>query len=141
MLFDPAFTAPGRFFKGNIHTHSDRCDGALGPAEVCRRYREAGYDFLALTDHFLERYGFPIVDTTPFRTENFTTLLGAEVHAPQTALGELWHLVAVGLPADFPPAAPDETGAALAQRCLDAELSWRSLTPAGMPSPQPMPRP
>lgn len=135
MLFDPAFTAPGRFFKGNIHTHSDRSDGALGPAEVCRRYREAGYDFLALTDHFLERYGFPIVDTTPFRTKNFTTLLGAEVHAPQTALGELWHLLAVGLPADFPPVTHEETGAALAQRCLDAGAfvaiphpGWYALT-------------
>lgn len=137
MLSDPAFAAPGRFFKGNIHTHSDRSDGALEPEEVCRRYREAGYDFLALTDHFLERYGFPIVDTRPFRTKTFTTLLGAEVHAPRTALGELWHLLAVGLPADFAPTAPDESGAALAQRCIDSGAfvaiphpGWYALTAA-----------
>jgi histidinol phosphatase-like PHP family hydrolase len=65
MPSDPAFAAPGRFLKGNIHTHSNRSDGAIDPADVCRRYREAGYDFLALTDHFLARYGFPIVDTRP----------------------------------------------------------------------------
>jgi len=86
MPFDPAFSTPGRFFKGNLHTHSNCSDGALNPEEVCRRYREAGYDFLALTDHFLPQYDFPIVDTEPFRTGNFTTLLGAEVHAPKTAL-------------------------------------------------------
>ncbi|WMT90453.1 PHP domain-containing protein [Pelagibacterium sp. H642] len=57
------FSAPGRFFKGNLHTHSDRSDGALSPEEVCRRYRAAGYDFLAITDHFLRQYDFPLTDT------------------------------------------------------------------------------
>jgi hypothetical protein len=137
MLADPAFTSPGHFFKGNIHTHSNRSDGALSPDEVCRRYREAGYDFLALTDHFLPRYGFPIVDTQPYRTAAFTTLLGAEVHAPKTELGEVWHVLAVGLPPDFAPTAPDESGAALAQRCVDAGAfvaiphpGWYALTAA-----------
>ncbi|WP_284178073.1 PHP domain-containing protein [Rhabdaerophilum sp. SD176] len=135
MPFDPAFGSPGSFFKGNIHTHSNRSDGALTPEEVCRRYREAGYDFLALTDHFLPKFGFPIVDTEPFRTAGFTTILGAEVHAPKTALGEVWHILAVGLPADFPPTSPDESGAALAQRCVDAGAfvaiphpGWYALT-------------
>jgi len=135
MPSDPAFVSPGRFFKGNIHTHSDRSDGALSPQEVCRRYREAGYDFLALTDHFLPKYGFPVVDTRAYRTSGFTTLLGAEVHAPATSLGETWHILAVGLPADFPPTAPDETGAALATRCIDAGAfvaiphpGWYALT-------------
>jgi len=120
MLRDPAFSNPGRFFKGNIHTHSNRSDGALDPAEVCARYKDAGYDFLALTDHFLEKYGFTITDTAPFRSASFTTILGAEVHAPATALGEIWHVLAVGLPSDFAPAAANESGPGLAQRCLDA---------------------
>jgi hypothetical protein len=137
MPFDPAFAAPGRFFKGNIHTHSSRSDGALSPEEVCRRYREAGYDFLALTDHFLAKYDFPIVDTEPFRTADFTTILGAEVHAPRTSLGEIWHILAVGLPADFAKPAPEETGPALAQRCVEAGAfvaiphpGWYALSPA-----------
>lgn len=98
-----AFAAPGRFFKGNLHTHSTRSDGELDPAEVCRRYAEAGYDFLALTDHFLGRFGYPITDTRDFRTNRFTTIPGAEIHADQLANGELWHMVAVGLPEDFDP--------------------------------------
>ncbi len=97
------FTAPGRFLKGNLHTHSTRSDGALPPEEVCRRYREAGYDFLALTDHYLGMYDYPITDTTPFRTAGFTTLPGAELHVDAMDNGGLWHILAVGLPADFTP--------------------------------------
>jgi len=114
------FQAPGQFYKGNIHGHSDRSDGAIPPEEVCRRYREAGYDFIALTDHFLPAYDFPITDTRPFRTDGFTTILGAEVHAPETSQGEPWHILAVGLPQDFAPTTEDETGVSLARRCAGA---------------------
>jgi len=134
---DLAFTKPGRFFKGNLHTHSTRSDGALEPEAVCDAYRDAGYDFLALTDHFLKRYDFPIVDTRPFRTNAFTTILGAEVHAPATSLGELWHLLAVGLPQDLAPTTATETGPELARRCLEAGAflsiahpDWYGLTKA-----------
>ncbi|WP_377848705.1 CehA/McbA family metallohydrolase [Bosea sp. UC22_33] len=115
-----AFTAPGRFYRGNLHTHSTRSDGKLTPEEVCKRYRERGYDFICLSDHFMEHYDYPIVDTTDYRTDRFTTILGAECHAPATERGEKWHILAVGLPLDFPPNRDGETGAQLAQRCLDA---------------------
>lgn len=111
-----AFARPGRFWKGNLHAHSTRSDGIFGPEEVCRRYREAGYNFLALTDHFLERYGFPLTDTRPMRREGFTTILGAELHAGRTEAGEIWHILAVGLPPDFAPPGPSEDAAGLAAR-------------------------
>src|SRR5438128_974718 len=104
------FSSPGRFWRGNLHTHSTRSDGHLPPEQVCAFYREAGYDFLALTDHFLERYGYPLTDTRSYRTAEFTTLLGAELHTGQTELGQLWHILAVGLPLDFAPNLPEETG-------------------------------
>jgi len=129
------FGRPGRFYRGNIHTHSTRSDGALSPSEVVAAYRDHGYDFLALTDHFLERYGYPIVDTRPFRTARFTTLIGAELHAPATELGDPWHIVAVGLPLDFAPPAPGETGPDLARRAAAsgafvgiAHPAWYGLT-------------
>jgi hypothetical protein len=132
-----AFAAPGSFWRGNIHTHSDRSDGRLSPEDVCRRYREAGYDFLCLSDHFLAKYGFPIVDTTPFRTNAFTTILGAEVHALANSHGEVWHILAAGLPADFAPTATGETGEALAARANAAGAfvgiahpQWSGLTAA-----------
>ena len=102
-MHDPAFTAPGRFWRGNLHTHSNRSDGVLEPEEVCRRYKAEGYDFIALTDHFIGPYGYPIVDTKPFRDNGFTTILGAEIHSGAMENGELWHILAVGLPEDFAP--------------------------------------
>lgn len=124
---DP-FSAPGRFWRGNLHTHSNRTDGALPPEEVCRRYAAEGYDFIALTDHFVGRYGYPIVDTVPFRSPSFTTILGAELHSGALENGEIWHILAVGLPADFaPPNAPDfkpvagqESGPEIAARAVAA---------------------
>lgn len=123
-----AFSAPGRFWRGNLHTHSTRSDGVLDPAEVCRRYRDEGYDFMALTDHFIGTYKYPLVDTRGWRTPGFTTILGAELHSGSMANGEIWHILAVGLPLDFAP--PDashfgvvegsETGAALALRAREA---------------------
>ncbi|MEM7520141.1 MAG: CehA/McbA family metallohydrolase [Pseudomonadota bacterium] len=125
---DPAFSAPGQFWRGNLHTHSNRSDGVLEPAEVCRRYKAEGYDFIALSDHFIGAYDYPIVDTRPFREEAFTTILGAELHSGAMENGELWHILAVGLPDDFAPSnSPyfvpvddQETGPALARRARDA---------------------
>lgn len=137
------FTAPGRFFRGNLHTHSTLSDGVLSPEEVCRRYRAEGYDFMALTDHFIGRYGYPIADTVPFRAPGFTTLLGAEIHSGAMQNGELWHILAVGLPADFAPSrTPDfqpvagqESGPDLAARARAAGAfvavahpQWSALT-------------
>ncbi|MDP0926227.1 PHP domain-containing protein [Paracoccus onubensis] len=110
------FNLPGTFLKGNIHTHSNRSDGMLTPDEVAARYRAAGYDFLSITDHFLKSFNFPITDITHLRTEAFTPIFGAEIHAPRTEMSDLWHLVAVGLPPDFAPTAESETGPALARR-------------------------
>lgn len=140
-----AFSAPGRFWRGNLHTHSNQSDGALDPAEVCRRYAAEGYDFIALTDHFIGLYGYPIVDTVPFRSDNFTTILGAELHSGAMENGELWHILAVGLPADFAPSnSPhfrpvpgQETGAEIAARARAAGAfvaiahpEWSGLTTA-----------
>jgi len=115
-----AFAAQGRFYRGNIHTHSTRSDGILSPEDVCGIYRRAGYDFLCLSDHFLAIYDFPLVDTAPYRSDRFTTIIGAEIHAPANSHGEIWHLLACGLPPGFPPLGADENAVALAKRAVAA---------------------
>jgi hypothetical protein len=45
---DPA--AP-RWFKGNLHTHSLWSDGDDYPEMIVDRYKQAGYQFLAISDH------------------------------------------------------------------------------------------
>lgn len=41
----------GRWYKGNLHTHTLNSDGDSTPHEVTTWYREHGYNFLVLTDH------------------------------------------------------------------------------------------
>jgi hypothetical protein len=131
----PPFSTPGRFWRGNLHTHSTLSDGAMKPEDVIEAYKRAGYDLLQLSDHFLGRFDWPIADTRKLRSNNFTTLIGAEVHAMATSAGEYWHIVATGLPLDFPHAEPDETGPMLAARAREAGAfvtighpSWSQLT-------------
>ena len=140
-----AFTAPGRFYRGNLHTHSDQSDGRLSPEEVCRRYKAEGYDFISLTDHFVGLYNYPVVDTSAYRDEAFTTLYGAELHSGAMENGTLWHIVAVGLPLDFAPShsphfmpVPDqESGPEIAARAREAGAfvaiahpQWSGMTAA-----------
>ncbi|MFQ5437199.1 MAG: PHP domain-containing protein [Paracoccaceae bacterium] len=142
-----AFSAPGRFFKGNLHTHSTLSDGKLEPGEVCRRYRERGYDFLALSEHFVGMCDYPIADTRAFRGGGFTTLIGAELHSGAMSNGELWHILAIGLPFDFAPSnTPDhqpvkdqESGSEIAARAAAAGAfvaivhpEWSGLNEADM---------
>ena len=115
-----AFSQEGRFWKGNLHGHSDASDGNLSPAAACAAYKAAGYDFTCVTDHFRAQYGYPITDTAAFRDDGFTTIIGAELHAPHTSRGVEWHILAVGLPLDFAPPAPEETGPDLARRAREA---------------------
>lgn len=129
------FSHSGRFWRGNIHTHSNQSDGVLPPEAVVQAYKDAGYDFLQLSEHFIEHFNWPINDTRQFRSNNFTTLIGVELHAPETSAGELWHIVAAGLPLDFAPCSPNETGAQLAKRARDAGAfigiahpAWSQLT-------------
>ncbi len=142
-MTDTMFAAPGKFWRGNLHTHSNVSDGELSPEEVCRRYDAEGYDFVAITDHFVGAYAYPITDTKPFRSNRFTTILGAELHSGAMENGELWHILAVGLPPDFaPPDAPhflpvagQESGPDLAARARAAGAfvaiahpEWSGLT-------------
>lgn len=129
------FSTPGRFWRGNLHTHSNLSDGALTPEAVVQAYKGAGYDFLQLSEHFLDRFGWPIADTRRWRSNDFTTLIGAELHAMGTQVGELWHILAAGLPLDFPAARPGETGPELAARARAAGAfvaiahpAWSQLT-------------
>lgn len=131
------FGKPGHWYRGNLHAHSTNSDGMRTPHDVCGHYRRHGYHFISLTDHFLANYGFPVTDTTPYRSDRFTTIIGAELHAPETSLGDNWHILAVGLPLDFTPTRAGETGPQLAARAkaagayvAAAHPAWYDLTDA-----------
>jgi predicted metal-dependent phosphoesterase TrpH len=48
------FLMEGKWYKGNLHTHTNNSDGVLSPAQMAEQYRAAGYDFLCITDAVYE---------------------------------------------------------------------------------------
>jgi hypothetical protein len=96
----------GRFFRGNLHCHSNRSDGLREPEEVVGAYRNSGYDYICLSDHFEEEYGWQITDPRSLRDENFTTILGAKLSSAPWEQCDCYWVTAAGLPQDFgePPA-------------------------------------
>jgi hypothetical protein len=87
-----------RWFRGNLHTHSDRSDGVVPPEEVLAAYRDADYDFLVLTDHFEARWDWQITNVV---VDGITTLLGAELSSADWDDEDVFWVNAIGLPADF----------------------------------------
>jgi len=129
------FRRPGQFYRGNLHTHSTNSDGELPVEDVCKLYQQAGYDFLALSEHFMPRFNYAITDTTGYRNESFTTLITAELHQGKTIVGETWHILAVGIPLDFAKPKTDEGANDIAMRAAEAGAfigivhpSWYGLT-------------
>ena len=77
-MFKPAtiFPESGRFYKGNLHSHTTNSDGHLSPAEAVALFKSQGYSFLCLSEH--DRY-------TDYRAEfdsdDFIILPGLEASA------------------------------------------------------------
>jgi hypothetical protein len=103
----------GRFFRGNLHCHSNRSDGLLEPEEVVGAYGNAGYDFVCLSDHFEAEYGWQITDTRSLRDENFTTIIGAELSSSAWDDRHAYWVTAAGLPVDFGEPPPEDHAEAI----------------------------
>lgn len=87
----PGPAAEWKWYKGNLHAHTDRSDGRLPPPVVVDWYAGRDYDFLALTDHGR---------VTRYEPRNRSILMipGAEVTAYDNRLGSFHHLVALMAP-------------------------------------------
>lgn len=72
LLVESTFMKGGKFYKGNLHTHTNLSDGRLEPDEVVRRYKERGYHFLGISDH--NRY----FNTTEYDTDDFIVVPAIE---------------------------------------------------------------
>ena len=77
--------------KGALHAHTTRSDGKLTPQETFYAYRDAGYDFIALTDHRIYNY-------ENFAPETGLTLIpGIEVNKELSVEGvHCFHTVCLG---------------------------------------------
>lgn len=87
MRFPNPFTdIEGRWFRGNLHSHTTMSDGKLSPQDVVEFYRSRGYDFLCLTDH--EKMS----DPSGLSTEDFLVFTGVETGSKQSR----HHIVGIG---------------------------------------------
>ena len=85
------FLVHGRWYRGNLHMHSTNSDGLKSPADAVAWYRDAGYDFVALSDHRV------VSDTTAYAQPGFVTIPGIEMHGPDPYTGERYHILATGV--------------------------------------------
>ena len=91
MLMEAAFTADGQWFKGNLHTHTTESDGSMSPQDTADAYREAGYDFIAITDH--EK----VTDVSGLSQNDFLVMPGTELGVGAAELGQPYHVVCLGV--------------------------------------------
>ncbi len=83
------FTQEGNWYKGNLHCHSTLSDGRLEPDEVAARYKAAGWNFLAFTDHRL------YTNHEVYNDDSFLIIPGIEMDIAQPDPCRIYHVVAI----------------------------------------------
>ena len=81
-----------RCFKGEVHCHTYESDGIQDVCHTIGNYRTAGYDFMAITDHYITmgaEKAKRIFDSAPV---DMTLFLGEECHVPTEQI----HAVHIG---------------------------------------------
>jgi hypothetical protein len=89
------FEAPGEWLRCALHAHTTNSDGELGPDFLVRHYDWAGYDVLAITDHW--------VRTAEDSTRTLLVVPSTELNAVVGDAEDV-HVLALGLETD--PVAP-----------------------------------
>lgn len=89
-----------RWYKGNLHTHTTNSDGRKSPDEVIALYKENGYDFLALTDHWKFSQGG--------QEDGILLLSGCEYDVGSSVQEGIYHIVGIGM--EVPPALSKRPG-------------------------------
>jgi len=120
------FASPGRWYRAALHAHTVNSDGIMPPESLIHHYRMAGFDVLAITDHW------HITDASARSTDSFLVLPGVEYNARGPGVGNLRNYHVVGLgghtlatgnePAAFVEAIHAEGGVAII-----AHPSWSGL--------------
>lgn len=103
-IFNNPFEAGGRWFKGNLHTHTLNSDGRLSARQLVTRYKEAGYDFLSITDHGKR------TDTRRLSTPGFLLIPGEEICVGSSEAGRFIHIVGINIRREIPVKDLDSEG-------------------------------
>ncbi|WP_155832356.1 PHP domain-containing protein [Butyrivibrio sp. MC2013] len=84
------FPEEGNWYKGNMHMHTTRSDGRVSPDVARQIYKDAGYDFIAITDHWKASVNIEAQD-------GFLELAGAEYDTGDMVTKPIHHIVGVGM--------------------------------------------
>jgi len=90
------FSAPGNWYRGNVHTHTTISDGTKSPEELVKLYKKAGYDFLSITDHSV------VAKVGHLASEDFLMIPGEEICIGKSTAGTLYHIVALNIDDTLP---------------------------------------
>lgn len=83
-----------RPFKGEIHQHSHVSDGRTPPQDHIRYAREAGFDFIAVTDHWHNEQNAIVADAAKSSGCGLVTYPGEEMHN----VSHILHSICLGAP-------------------------------------------
>ncbi len=81
-----------RPFKGEVHCHTYESDGTQDAIHTVGNYRNAGYDFMAITDHYTTDASEKVMRVFGDAPVDMTLMLGEEVHVPTEHI----HIVHLG---------------------------------------------
>lgn len=81
-----------RCFKGEVHCHTYESDGIQDVCHTVGNYRCAGYDFMAITDHYIAMSAQKAQRIFADAPVDMTLLLGEECHVPTEQI----HAVHIG---------------------------------------------
>lgn len=101
----------GIWLRGNLHMHTRRSDGRLTYEEAVALYEEAGYDFIAVTDHW-------ILSERGVTPGGMLLLPGCEYNVGGHVREGIYHIVGIGMQRE--PALSQKQESLSAQRILDA---------------------
>jgi hypothetical protein len=126
----PSQAPKGRWYKGNLHTHTLNSDGDSTPNDVAMWYREHGYNFLVLSDHnhLTEVAGLNAVHGSK---EQFLLLRGEEVTDSYQKLPI--HINAYDLETELKPRHGDSVVATI-QNNVDSILAAKALPSINHPN-------
>jgi len=95
-IFNNPFETQGEWYKGNLHTHSNKSDGTRTCEQLVEMYRTDGYDFLSITDHGV------LTETHEYQKKDFITIPGEEICVGTSEAGTYFHIVGLGIERPLP---------------------------------------
>jgi predicted metal-dependent phosphoesterase TrpH len=103
------FHQKGTWLRCALHAHTTNSDGELTPSDLVRHYEEAGFDALAITDHWIR--------TVEPSSDRLVVLPGTELDALRRDGRTYAHVLALGVESDPEPPAADFPG-------LEETVAW-----------------